>query len=308
MNQILQVKDSKLKKKSNGISKVLLSLFIIIIIYGLGMGGYYISQNIEIPFLVQIPKEESIITLNKTNDNRLNINVENKLGISKVIYTLNSEEPIVIELAGETVTQQVINLRVGENTISVTAIDLNGKELTKQEKIIIEGPKPIIDLSVVGNDIKITIESEVELLEVLYKWNSGTEKKENMKTYEDRNKFEKQLEIPIGQNTLTIVATDINGSKTEKVQEIKGITKPQITTKVDGENLHFTVKAKENISVVEFEFNGKKYVMNTNTFGETKEVHYKVKLKEGKNYLTVKGVTQSGGTEVISVEENYTKR
>ena len=44
-------------------------------------------------------------------------------------------------------------------------------------------------------------------------------KKQNMATYENRLLFEKQLEIPIGQNTLTVVATDINGGITEKVQE-----------------------------------------------------------------------------------------
>ena len=45
---------------------------------------------------------------------------------------------------------------------------------------------------------------------------------------------------------------------------------------------------KENIEKVEFEFNGKKYLMTTNTFGETKTVHYKLKLVEGTNYLTIK--------------------
>ena len=34
-----------------------------------------------------------------------------------------------------------------------------------------------------------------------------------MLTYQDKTKFEKQLEIPIGQNTLKITAVDINNGK-----------------------------------------------------------------------------------------------
>ena len=71
--------------------------------------------------------------------------------------------------------------------------------------------------------------------------------------------------------------------------------------------MHFTVKGKENIQKVEFEFNGKKYLMNTETFGQTKKVHYKVKLLEGTNYLTIKSTTQSGGETVETVVMEYKK-
>ena len=97
------------------------------------------------------------------------------------------------------------------------------------------------------------------------------------------------------------------GGQTEKTQEIKGVTKATTTTKVEGEYLHFTVTGKENIEKVEFEFNGQKYLMNTETFGKTKIVHYKVKLVEGKNYLTVISTTQSGGIDTTSFEQEYTK-
>ena len=47
--------------------------------------------------------------------------------------------------------------------------------------------------------------------------------------------------------------------------------------------------------------------MNTDTFGETKTVHYKVKLEEGMNYLTITSTTQSGGTDTTAYEQEYTK-
>ena len=70
-----------------------------------------------------------------------------------------------------------------------------------------------------GNNIKITVTSEIELKEIRYKWNSEKEKKENMITYGDRKKFEKQLEIPIGQNSLSIIVTDINLLLVDEITE-----------------------------------------------------------------------------------------
>ncbi len=313
MNQILQVTETKKHLKPISAKKIFLFLLIAIILFGLGIGGYYIYENIsngniKLPIFIQIPEEpDTTITLTQTDRNKLVINVESQTGITKITYSLNNKEAEVIDLSGETGVEETISMQVGENTLSVLVINVEGKETAKQETFVVEAPKPSIDLSVVGNDIKITVTSEVELEEITYKWNTDNEKRENMETYENRLSFEKQLEIPIGQNTLTIVATDINGGTIEKVQEIKGVTKATTTTKVDGEYLHFTVQGKENIATVEFEFNGERFLMNTETFGETKKVHYKVKLVEGKNYLTITSTTQSGGIDVTSWEEEYTK-
>ena len=307
----LQKEDKAQTKKQTG-KKILLVLLIISILACFGVGGYYIyinimNGNIKIPIFTEVPKETTTITLTKVDRNLLTINAQSEVGISKLTYDLNSTQAQVIQFSGETYIEETIEMPIGENVIYVSIVDVNGEEITKEETMIVEAPKPIIDLSVVGNNIKITITSEVELSEIRYKWNEENEKKENMITYEEKMSFEKQLEIPIGQNTLTIVATDINGGITEKNQVIKGVTKATTSTIVQGEYLHFTVVGKENIEKVEFEFNGKKYLMNTDTFGETKTVHYKVKLVEGMNYLTITSTTQSGGTDTTTYEQEYTK-
>lgn len=311
MNQILQVKDTKQLKPISS-KKILLFFLLTIMLLGLGIGGYYVYENIsngniKLPIFVQVPEETATITLTQIDRNNLVINVESKTGITKITYTLNNAESQVIDLIGETIVEETISMIEGENTLFISVVDIKGKETTKHGIFIVEAPKPAIDLSVVGNDIKITVTSEVELEKITYKWNTDNEKRENMETYENRLSFEKQLEIPIGKNTLTIVATDINGGTAEKVQQIKGVTKATTTTQVDGEYLHFTVQGKENIATVEFEFNGQRFLMNTETFGETKKVHYKVKLVEGKNYLTITSTTQSGGIDVTLWEEEYTK-
>ena len=308
MNQILQVNNkNKIKHKKD----IILFLIIIIIVFCISMGAYTLFQNIingniKLPIFSEEPKETTTITLTQMERNLLVINAQSEVGISKLIYDINSTHAQVLEFESETYIEEIVELAEGENVIYVSVIDKNGKEITKEETMIVDVPKPVIDLSVVGNSIKMTITSEVELSEIRYKWNEDEEKKENMITYEEKMKFEKQLLIPIGQNTLTIIAIDVNGEKTEKVQAIKGVTKPTTLTRVEGEYLHFTVTGKENIEKVEFIFNGKKYLMNTNTFGETTTVHYKVKLVEGINYLTITSTTQSGGTDTVTFEQEYT--
>ena len=122
MNQILQVKNTK-QLKPIGAKKIFLFLLLTIILLGLGIGGYYIYENIS---------------------------------------NGNIKLPIFIETPTNTV---------------------------KPDDFVEEVPKPEISLSVVGNDIKITVTSEVELEEITYKWNTDNEKRENMETYENRISF-----------------------------------------------------------------------------------------------------------------------
>lgn len=315
MNQILQVKENNKNSKHTNTKDIVLLFVIFIIIFAIAGGVYLIYKNIDWDKFInpdsgntiKVPENVPIITLTKNEENKLIINVESQLEIYRITYNWNNEIPQVIGESGKNNIEKIIDIPLGENTIYVSAIDTSGVESKKEETFIIEAPRPEIELAVVGNYIKIEITSEVELAKVTYKWNSEEEKIDNMLTYSDKTKFEKKIEIPIGKNTLYIVAIDKNGGKTEKSQEIKGVTKATTTTQVIGEYLHFTVTGKEEIKKVEFEFNGKKYLMNTDTFGQTKTVHYKVKLVEGTNYLQIKSTTQSGGEDITTWNQEYTR-
>ena len=309
MNQILQVQENR-KNNSNPIDtkKIVLFFAVCIIIFGLillGQGVYSVYQ-IKINEKVTPSQPDTsgdtevpeylppTITLTKTEDNKVIINVTSEIAISHIIYNWNNGTAETFDETGKTNIEEIIDIPVGENVLNISIIDSNGEETKKSETYIVEASKPIIELSVVGNDIKITVTSEVELSYVTYKWNSEEEKKQDMITFEDRTKFEKQFEIPKGQNTLKIVAVDINNNQTEKSQEIKGVTKAKTETIARGEYLYFTITAEENIKTVEFMFNAKTYLMNTDTFGETREVNYKVKMTEGWNYLKIISTTESG--------------
>jgi len=308
MNQILQVKDSKKSYKFINFKKIFLFFLIIVIIFGLSVGAYSIYKNIvsgNSAFSEIFGSTSSTINLTQTKDNKLKIEVESLVGIANIKYNWNNGQEEIIEVEGILNLEKTIDMPVGENTIYISVVDLNDKETKKQESFKVDLSKPEIGLSVIGNNIKITITSKVELTQITYQWNDENIKTEDMYTYENRLEFEKKLELPLGTNTLKIVAIDKNGTKTEKEQEIKCITKATTTTEVIGEYWHFKVEGKENITSVEFEINGQKYLMNTDTFGKTKTVHYKVKLVEGTNYLKITSTTQSGGVDVTTWEQEY---
>lgn len=318
MNQILQVQENRKNRNPVDTKKVVLFFAVSIIIFGLillGQGAYSVYQsklNEKVTPTtpgnsgnIDTPEYIPIITLTKTEDNKVILNVESEIAISHIIYNWNNETAQTLEETGKTNIEEVIDIPTGENTLNISVIDSNGKETKKSEVFILEASKPIIELSVVGNDIKITVASEVELSYITYKWNSEEEKKQDMLTYEDRTKFEKLVEIPKGQNTLKIVAVDINENRTEKSQEIKGVTKAKTTVIAKGNYLDFTVTGEENIKTVEFEFNGKKYLMNTDTFGETNTVHYKMPMVSGWNYLKIISTTQSGAQDTSIWKYEY---
>ena len=309
MNQILQVQETRRNSNPVDTKKIVLFFAVCLIIFGLillGQGAYTVYQNKQNekvqpstpPGSGSVQEPEYIaptVTLTKTEDNKLIINVDSQNAISHIIYNWNSDVSTTLDETGKTNIEEIIDIPVGENILNISVIDSNGIETKEQETFVIEQSKPVIELSVVGNNIKITVNSESELSYVTYKWNSETEVKDDMKTYENKSKFEKQLEIPKGQNTLKIVAVDKNENKTEKSQEIKGVAKlKNPTVNVEGEYIFFTFEAEENMKTVEFIFNGQNFLMNTDTFGTTKVVKYRVKMVNGWNYLKLIGTTESG--------------
>lgn len=318
MNQILQVEEKRNNNQSIDTKKVVLFFAVSIILFGtilLGQGAYAIYQSKmnqkvtpNVPDgsgTMQTPEQIPTIRFTKTEDGKVVVNIESEVAISHILYNWNSESAQTIDETGKTNIEEVIDMPSGENTLNLSVVDSNGKETKKSETFIIEISKPVIELSVVGGSIKITVTSKEQLAYVTYKWNSETEKKYDMDTYEDRNKFEKAVEIPKGQNTLRIIAVDVKNNSSEKSQEIKGVTKAK--TKVVAKNgyLDFTVTGEDNIKTVEFEFNGKKYMMNTDTFGETKTVHYKMQMISGWNYLKIISTTQNGAQDTSVWKYEY---
>ena len=300
MNQILQVQEKKNKKTSKPIDtkKIVLFFAICIIIFGLVMlwqGAYSAYQN-KANEKVNLPKPSEpeyippTIEFTRTADNKAIISIQSEVAISHIIYDWNNEGSQTLEETGKTNIEEIIDIPVGENTLNVKVIDTEGRENKKSEIYIVEASKPVIEIFAAGGtDLKVVVTSKEELSYVTCKWNSEKEQKYDMITFEDRTKFEKILEIPKGQNTLKIVAVDIKNNQSESSMSIKGVPPAKVPTPIARDGyIYFSVISEDyDIEKVEFELNGDKKIMNTDTFGKTKEVDWRVKMVEGWNYLKI---------------------
>ena len=331
MNQILQVNENQNGREKKNLTLFIVIGIIILIVLAIIIGALILNSNSN-PSIANknitnqntvnqntnvnniIGSQEPQIMLRQMNTTKLRISVESPmgLGLSKLIYNWNYGQEETINIDGNTSMERIVDIPMGRNTIYISLFDINNKEYTWHQEFGIEDNpvidrKPLINLAVIGNNIKIEVTSEIELSKISYQWNSENEKVDDMLTYEDKMNYEKQIEIPIGQNNLLVVAEDIEGNRTEISQVIKGITKAITTVDVANGYWYFTVIGKENIKKVEFVFNGKKAFMDTTTFGETKRVSYKVKLEKGKNYLIITSTTESDGIDSTTWEQEYTE-
>lgn len=300
MNQILFTQDKR-NSNSQDTKKIVLFFAVSLIIFGFilfGQGVYGIVKKDS----TQVNKDDetTTISLQQNNSGEVIINVNSQTIISELIYYWNSEASQTISGNGNTTMQQIITMPAGQNTLTVKTIDVNEKQKTETQTFKLDVDKPNISLSVIGNKIKIAVDSKADLAYITYKWNNEQEKKMDMTTFEDKTKFETEIEIPKGKNTLMITAVDIYENKSEKSQEINGISKPVIEPTINEPYITFTVTSEEDdIKTIEFFYNGKNYKITEDAIKKSqnaKKVSYKLTLEKGKNTLIVKATTQNGGT------------
>ena len=299
MNQILFTENKK-KNNMQDTKKIVLFFAVTLIVFGLilaGQGSFGLYKKYANNDSKKIDEASTKIQATQLATGEIQITVDSKVGISELIYNWNTDSSQTISEKGATYVQELVTAPSGENTLTIKTIDLNGKQVTKQETFTLIMDKPEIALTLVGNNIKIIVTSKTNLSYVSYKWNTEAEQKIDMVTYEDKTKLEKEVEIPIGTNTLLVTAVDINSNKAEKSQEIKGVTKPKSAPLVQGEYIYFEVTADEDIKQVDFVFNGEAYVIKKEIIQQSnqlRKVTYRLKLKEGMNYLKIKSTTESG--------------
>lgn len=302
MNQILFTQN---KKNSNpqDTKKIVLFFAISLIVFGVILFGQGVYKVIKKGNEATTSKSDNTtnISLQQNESGEVVINVNSQTVISELIYYWNSDASQTVSGNGNTTMQEKVTMPSGQNTLTVKTIDVNGKEKIETQTFKLDVDKPNISLSVIGNKIKISVNSKADLSYVTYKWNSEQEKKMDMATFEDKTKYEVEVEIPKGKNTLLVTATDIYENKSEKSQEVKGIAKPVFAKPVINEPyITFTVTSEDDdIKTIEFIYNGKNYKITEDAIKQSqnaKKVSYKLTLEKGKNTLIVKATTQNGGT------------
>ncbi len=285
MNQILATenltnKKNKTKKnrmRNSGpadIKTVVRVFAIVMIIFGIfiiGTGSYAIysneAQNTEAtkPVITEALNEDgTVVVLTVTHDKE----------IDRIEYSWNNGELQTITGNGRRNIEQEIEIPGGTNTLQVTAIDVDGQEISTQQSYTAED---IINLSISGSNLKITAETETEIAYMTYRWDDEEEQRIDINS----TTVDQEIEIPMGTHTITVILVDIDNKTTTKEQTVIGTTKPTIQIEADEarENYLITITDETGLERVDIVFRGEERSITVEE-GKT-EVKYRLPLAEG---------------------------
>lgn len=286
MNQILSVEmpNNKRKKgnKKASIKSVVIFFCIMLFIFGMSIisvGIFMQIQNGQVDTKkANIEEKENKPKIEIIQDvSTLNITVSSESEISKIIYKWNNEEETQVNGNNEKDLTLNIDIPLGNNILSITAIDINGKEQSFEKTYTgVEQYKPTIELGQEANTIKIRCDSNSTIDYISYSFDD-----EEMQTVrvEDIS-----AEIPInaieGEHTLAIEVVNQEGGKyTDK----KSIYIPIATIVTDGENFIINAEDTRGITKVKINFNGEE---NEVEVSDTKYTN-SIKLQEGENRISL---------------------
>lgn len=295
MNQILQTEIKK-NKESIEITKIVKFFAITIGVFSvilIGLGSYYLiknnkEENDKKAQLAAVPNVD--IT---QEEESISVKVQGTVAISKIEYNWNGEQTSTIEGNNSTSLEEIIELPIGTNILNLTVIDVNGKETKYQREYTLDSKKPVIELTLTKDyKIKISVKDTTGLKYINYSWNEGEKTKVNV-TKENPNLIEEIVEIPLGQNTLKVEAINKDEITSSKELEVKGIKRPTLSFRKDGDYLIIRAEDEGIIKIVEYTLNGQKYQLNFKNKGPVLE--YRQELQKGENHMEITAENMDGG-------------
>lgn len=264
MNQILYEQKAKRKTSTIEIHKIVLFFSIAIIVFGLimlGEGVYGSYKNGQMRAVIE--NTTPTIVLDREGQ-QLKISISHIRQLQSATYNWNNDEDtaMTIDVTAKLSVIQRIELPAGENTFNITATDINGKTTNISKQFYMETgrdiTKPKIDVSVVGNNIRITATDEKTLSYLTYRWN---EDEETTIQADPTNGGIIEIDVGIlrGKNTITIIAVDSSNNTITKEATFEGRVKPTLEVWVDGNNLNIVGKHDVGVTKIEYTINGKSY-------------------------------------------------
>ncbi len=298
MNQILS---EEMGNKPSDIKSILRFFSIALIVFGvvlIGMGGYKLARSI-IP-KAPVSTNQPVISINVYEGSNLRIYITHDKPIDKVIYSWNDGEEITILGRNRESIEQLIEIPYGDNQFYIKAIDSIGVEAVFTNRYSYsEGEDvlaPTINLKIKDDTKQINILAidETEISYITYRWNDGEEVVVDATDEESKTVIDTSIDIPKGDNELTVVAVDANNNTSTQSQKCKAYTRPVIQMPTQyGQELTIKVIDEQGLDYVEFSVNGKKFKW-TSTTDDRKEWSYVIKLEPGKTDIVINAANKAG--------------
>lgn len=332
MNQILEFGTEKRGKTPKGhkgggsaSDKVIRVFAILLMLFAIGLigsGVYSLMQNNNTSSnnnTNTIATNTNQATINAIIDeanSQVILTVDSEVAISRLVYNWNTNTEMTIDGQNQLTLEEEIDLPSGNNTLNVKVIDVQGNETNQSFDFESESGEDIISPNLVleltdENNLLITATDETEMNFLTYRWNDDQETTVYVEDdAEDRTTISVEIEVPVGTNTITVVAVD-NSSRYNTVTETRtliGVTEPEISYEVsaDGSEITFYCTHERGIKEIYYTLNGQQYAVTyTEEEGYPTRAEFTQAWDEGYNYILLT-VTSSEDTEaVFEGEYNY---
>lgn len=162
-------------------------------------------------------EDKPSITLEQV-DGKIKATIESKNNIDYVIYYWDEDEANAKKgTINKTKTEPLIEVLEGTHTLNIIAVDVNGNQTKKSQKIIGDN-KPNIDIKTNGKVFRIIATDDEGVSKIEYTLNSGEMQTEEINEVE----YTKDLQLENGNNKLTVTVYNKNGlSATSTVEYVK---------------------------------------------------------------------------------------
>ena len=299
MNQILY--EDLENKKPTDIKKIVLFFCIAIVVFGVLLGIVGIVQLANSKQVTSTNKP--VIYVERFDDSYIKVSITHDKALDKIVYSWNDGEEISIDAEKRKNFERLIELPIGENSLSMQVIDSIGISAYYSGIYGAESSSsPKIKLSQTTVDgvkkIHIYAEDEREISYLTYRWNVETEVKVDEKD-SSNTIIETDIDIPTnlhpGDNVLTVIAVDADFNETTETQEIKIAKKPIIEEpRQFGGELVIKITDEVGLDYVQYILNGESYTWNNPGEEVLKECQTSLKLELGENTIIINARNKDG--------------
>ena len=292
--------NSTVGNKAN-INSILRVFAILLIVFGLTLIG-----DSAYGYLASKPKLEDNIVVNvEKMGAEATIKATGGKPIKEISYKWGQGNETVVQGDGTVNLETTIEIPNGNNILNIKVVDYYGNVKEFQKQYLnpgVDNSKPTIEVSLIGNVLRLTAKDETEIAYITYKWNENQEIRVDMdQTQVDKKQLQTDVEVIKGQNTLTIVAVDKDGNRATRTENVKGANKPTFEVTAEGTKIIIKAKDDEGLSKISITVDGE----TTDTGSEPinlKEVTAEQEITPGTHTITIVVTNLSG----LSEEQSFT--
>lgn len=248
------------------------------------------------------PKKQDNIQLSTEKMGReVTISITSNLPIKEFSYKWNTGEATKITGDGTVKMSKVVEIPNGNNILNIEIIDYYGNSSTYMKQYIYESQdsgKPTIELSKSGTKLLVTATDDTKMAYLTYSWND--EEATRIDVSDNDLTISTELDVPKGENKLTIVAVDAEQNRQVREETIVGADKPTFTISTDGANIIITAKDDIGIDKITATVDGQTISSGENIKNQ-KEIVAKIPTTSGNHNITVTVTNTSGLEETKSI-------